>query len=137
MAGNLSDYAEGKVIDHLFRTASFTKPSGLYIAAFTVAPTDAGGGTEVAGGSYARVSVPPLDANWAAPSAGNGVTSNLVAITFPTPTADWGTIVALGVFDASPGGNLIVWGPLTASKTVHNGDAGPSFAIGSLVVTFA
>jgi hypothetical protein len=135
MADALSDYAEGKIIDHVFRTASFTKPSTIYLALYTVAPSDSGGGTEVTGGSYARVACGPLDADWAAPSAGNGTTSNLVAFTFPTPTANWGTIVAVAIMDALTSGNQLAHGSLTASKTVNNGDAGPSFSIGSLVFT--
>ncbi len=136
MSDALSDYLEGKFIDHLLRTATFSKPSGIYVAAFTVTPSDSGGGTEVTGGSYARVSMgAPADATWAAPSAGNGRTSNLIAITFPTPTADWGTLVALGLYDAPSAGNLLVWGPLTTPKTVHNGDAAPSFAIGAFQFT--
>ena len=137
MADNASDYLEGKIIDHIFRTATFTKPSNIYVALYTAAPTDTGGGTQVTGGSYARVAAGPADANWAAPVSGNGVTSNLTAITFPTPTANWGTVVAFGIFDASTGGNLLVWGMLTASKTINNGDAAPSFAIGSLVATMS
>jgi hypothetical protein len=132
-----SDYLEGQLINHVFRTASFTKPTGLYVALFTVTPSDSGGGTEVTGGSYARVNLAPADANWTAPSSGNGQTSNLAAVTFPTPTADWGTVVAIGIFDAVSGGNLLFWGALTASKTIHNGDAAPSFATGSLVITLS
>lgn len=120
---NASDYLEGQIIAHIFRTASFTKPTHLYVALFTAAPNDAGGGTEVTGGSYARVDVPPLDANWAAPSAGNGVTSNVAAINFGTATASWGTLTHFGIFDASTSGNLLVWGALTSSRTVNNGDA--------------
>lgn len=94
----------------------------LYFALFTAAPSDSGGGTEVSGGSYARVQYDPSDSNWSAPSGGNGQTQNSNAITFPTATADWGTVVAVGVFDASTGGNLLVHGSLTTSKTVQNGD---------------
>jgi len=34
-------------------------------------------------------------------------------------------------------GNLLVWGPISPSKTINNGDPAPSFAIGALDVTFA
>jgi hypothetical protein len=122
---------------HLFRTGSFTKPTVLGVALFTVTPSDSGGGTEVSGGSYARVDRPPLDANWTAASGTDGATDNAAAITFPTPTANWGTIVAFGIFDATSGGNLLVWGPITPNKTVNNGDPAPSFAIGALDVTIA
>jgi hypothetical protein len=114
MAG-LSDYLENIVINHLFRNQAYTPPATIYVGLFTTAPTDAGGGTEVSGGSYARQSV-TLSA------ASGGSTSNSADITFPTATADWGTIVAAGIFDASTAGNLLAWNNLTQSKTVNNGD---------------
>lgn len=134
---NMSDYLEVQLRAHLFRTASFTKPTVLGVGLFTVTPSDAGGGTEVTGGSYGRVNLPPLDANWTAVSATDGNTDNAVAITFPAPTANWGVVVAFGIFDATSAGNLLVWGPITPNKTVNNGDPAPSFAIGALDVTFA
>jgi hypothetical protein len=134
---NASDYLEVELRKHLFRTGSFTKPTVLGVALFTVTPSDSGGGTEVTGGSYARVDVPPLDANWSGASSTNGLTDNVSAITFPTPTANWGTVVAFGIFDATSGGNLLVWGPITPNKTINNGDPAPAFAAGALDVTFA
>lgn len=133
----MTDYLEGELIKHIFRTGSFTKPTALYIALFTAAPNDAGGGTEVTGGSYARAQLNPADANWAAPAAGNGVTSNAAAITFPAPTANWGSVTHFAIMDASTAGNMLFHGALTASKTVNNGDPAPEFAIGDLTVTFA
>src|SRR5688572_26617117 len=134
---NASDYLEVELRKHLFRTGSFTKPTVLGVALFTVTPSDSGGGTEVTGGSYARVDVPPLDANWSGASATNGLTDNVAAITFPVPTANWGVVVAFGIFDATSGGNLLVWGPITPNKTINNGDPAPAFAIGALDVTIA
>lgn len=133
----MSDYLEVELRKHLFRTGSFTKPAALWIALFTVAPTDAGGGTEVTGGAYARVQRDPLDANWTAASATDGITTNAAAITFPAPTANWGIVVAFGIFDASVAGNLICPGAVTPNKTVNLGDPAPSFAAGDIVVTFA
>lgn len=134
---NMSDYLEQQLRAHLFRTASFTKPTVLAVALFTAAPSDSGGGTEVSGGSYARVNVPPLDANWTAASSTDGNTDNAADITFPAPTANWGSITHFGIFDATSGGNLLVWGALTTPKTVNNGDPAPKFLAGSLDVTFA
>ena len=131
----LSDYLEGKVIDHIFRTGTFSKPANLYFALFTSAPSDAGGGTEVTGGSYARVAVTPLDASFAA--YGSNGTTNSVAITFPAPSASWGTITHWAVFDASSAGNLLLWGALTNSKVVGATDPAPSWPIGAFVITVA
>jgi len=133
----MSDYLESQIIDHLFRTGTFGKPAGIFLALFTAAPSDSGGGTEVSGGSYARVAVTQLDANWNAPTAGNGLTDNVNDITFPAPTANWGTVTHFAVFDASTAGNLLIHGALTTSKTVNNGDPAPKFSAGDLDITFA
>lgn len=109
----------------------------IYVALYTAAPTDSSAGTEVSGGSYARVAVQPLDANWSAPDTTGGLTDNVAAITFPTPTANWGTIVAFSLMDRLTGGNLMIHGLITPNKTVNNGDPAPSFAIGALDVTWA
>lgn len=132
-----TDYLEAKIIDHIFRTGSLSKPAGLYFALFTAAPSDAGGGTEVAGGGYARVAVTPLDANFAAPSIVGGatVTSNSGAVTYPAPNASWGTVTHWAVFDAASAGNMLFWGALTASKTIGNGDPAPSWQPGAFAMT--
>jgi len=142
----MSDYLENKLVDHIFRAQSFSAPATLYVALFTAAPSDSGGGTEVSGGSYARVSVTSSLANWAgtqsagsttASSGTGGATSNNGAITFPSPTANWGTVTHFGIFDAASSGNLLFHGSLTASKTINNGDAAPSFQAAQLAITFA
>lgn len=138
-----SNFLENMIVDWIFRTRTPAKPTALYVALFTVTPSDSGGGTEVTGGSYARVNLAPLDTNWLATQGGTsgnssgtgGATSNAVAITFPAPTADWGTIVAYGIFDASTSGNLLIWDAITASRLVLNGDPAPSFPIAALAVT--
>lgn len=142
----MTDYLENKFIDWFFRGQAFTPPATLYIALFTAAPSDAGGGTEVTGGSYARVAVTASLANFAgtqsagstaASSGTGGVTSNNNAITFPAPIANWGTATHWGIFDAASGGNLLIWAALTTPKTINNGDAAPSFAAAALTATAA
>lgn len=142
----MSDYLENKLVDHIFRAQSFSAPATLYVALFTAAPSDSGGGTEVSGGSYARASVTSSLANWAgtqsagsttASSGTGGQTSNNGAITFPSPTGNWGTVTHFGIFDAASSGNLLFHGALTASKTINSGDAAPSFQAAQLAVTFA
>lgn len=134
---NASDFLEVEIRKHLLRTGSWTKPTALWIALYTVTPSDSGGGTEVTGGSYVRVNVPPLDANWTAASATDGASDNAVAITFAVPSANWGTVVAFAAHSASTAGDMYFWGPISPSKTINNGDPAPSFAIGALDVTIA
>jgi hypothetical protein len=116
----------------------------FHFALLTAAPSDSGGGTEVSGGSYARVSYACTAANWAgtqsagsttASSGTGGVTSNNNAITFPSPTANWGTVTHVGVYDNATTGNLLWWVALSQSKTVNNGDAAPSFGAAAFTIT--
>lgn len=131
MAGK-SDYLENAVLDHLLGKTTYTAPATLYIALFTAAPTDAGGGTEVTGGSYARAAVTNNTTNF--PNASEGAKSNSVAVAFAQATASWGTVTHLGIFDALTSGNLLYWAALTTPKTIQNGDA-VSFAAGQLQFT--
>jgi hypothetical protein len=109
----------------------------IWVALFTASPTDADSGTEVTGGAYARVQLDPSDANWTGASATNGLTDNASTITFPVPTANWGSVTHFGIYDRATAGKLIVWGALTTAKTVNNGDPAPSFATSALAITFA
>jgi hypothetical protein len=142
---NATDYLENQLVDHIFRTNTFSKPTALYVALFTAAPDDTGGGTEVSGGGYARVQVGPSDTDWNATQGGtsgassgtSGLTDNANDIVFPDPTADWGTIVAFAIFDAATGGNMLIWGNLATNQTVNNGNPAPKFAAGDLDITIA
>ncbi len=139
-AGALSDYLENKVIDYVLRGQAFTAPTNVYFALATSTGSDVACGTEVTGGSYARVTVASSMANWAgtqsagsttASSGTGGTTSNNGTVTFPAPTANWGVVTEYCVFDASTAGNLLWRAALTTSKTINNGDAAPSFAAGA------
>lgn len=127
-----TDYLEGQIRAHIFRTASFTKPTVLAVGLFTAAPGETGGGTEVTGGSYARAQLNPLDANWTAASSTDGLTDNAAQLNFPTPSANWGVVTHQAIFDATSAGNMLIYGALAASKTINNGDPAPFFAAGAL-----
>ena len=86
----------------------------MYLALYTADPSDTGGGTEVSGGGYARQTVTFT-------TSGN-TTSNTSAVEYPTATANYGTVVAVGVFDASTSGNLLAYAGLTSDKTIETGD---------------
>ena len=91
-----------------------------YLAFFTASPSETGGGKEVSGGSYARKSV-----SFTVPAtATDGTTSmkNSATIEFPTASADWGTVVGWGIFDAATGGNLYWYGSLTVTKSLTAND---------------
>ena len=132
MTGSKSDYLENELLDHVLGGGDYSRPATVYVALYTAAPTDAGGGTEVSGGSYARVAVTNNATNW--PAASGGAKSNGTEITFPTATADWGEVVAFAILDAAAAGNFLYWGDLTTPKTINDGDTA-KFAVGDLDVT--
>lgn len=146
-AGAMSDFWENKLVDLFLRTQAYSVPATKYVTLYTSACSDSAGGTEVSGGSFARVPVSDGLTSWSGTqSAGSttastgtsGTSSNNSAITFPAPTANWGSITHLGILDASPlgSGNLLICAALSQAKTVNNGDAAPSFAAGSLSIQF-
>lgn len=125
----MSNYLENALINATLRNTSYTSPATVYVALFTSDPTDAGSGTEVSGGSYARQS-----ASFAAPS--NGASATNADITFPTATGTWGTVGWIGIYDNVSGGNLLYHTALDSSKTIETGDI-LKIASGNLTVTLA
>jgi hypothetical protein len=115
MAG-FTDYLEDALLKHVFTNTAYTSPTTVYAALFTVAPSDTGGGTEVSGGAYARQSMA------FSVSGTDTLATNSAAVEYPTATADYGTVVAVGIFDAATSGNLLAYADLTTSKTVSSGD---------------
>lgn len=110
-----SDYLENKIIDHVLRNVALTSPASVWCALYTVDPSDAGGGTELSGNGYVRKEI-----TFGAGSDGH--TDNTIEIAFPQATASWGTVVAIGVFDAETVGNLLYWGGLDVDKAVGIND---------------
>lgn len=125
----MSNYLENALINATLRATTFTSPAAVYVSLHTADPTDAGSGTEVSGGSYARKS-----ATFASPS--NGASATSADVTFDQATGSWGTITHIGIWDALTTGNLLYHTPLTTSKTIDTGDIF-KIASGSLTVTLA
>ncbi len=109
-----SNYLENKILLHVLSNTAYTSPAAVYLGLHTADPTDAGTGTEVSGGSYARQS-------FASTISGNAA-SNTSAIEFPTATGSWGTVGWVSVWDSLTTGNMLFHGALTASKTIASGD---------------
>jgi hypothetical protein len=126
----ISNYLENALLNATLRNTTFTSPATVYAGLFTTDPTDAGTGSEVSGGSYARKAI-----TFAAPS--NGVTTNsAAACEFDQATGSWGTITHFAIFDALTTGNMLYYGALTTSKTISSGDVF-KFATSSVTVTLA
>jgi hypothetical protein len=135
-----SNYLENKVLDHVLRTASYTQPSGLWLALFNntsgSAATNLEAGTltdetSTSGTAYVRKAV-----TFAASSSGTAATS--ATVTFDAATANWGTISHVAIMDGATAGagNVLFWGAVTTPKTIETGD---TFQVtsGNLTVSLA
>lgn len=112
--GDLSNFFKGKICDWLKGVDMPAAPADVYLALYTAAPNDAGGGTEVTGGSYTRQTVGFEDVS-------TGVIGNAAPIDFPAATADWGTITHFAIFDAIAG-NMLAWDALVTPREILDGD---------------
>ncbi len=136
--GSKSIYLEKLVLDGIFGGATITLAPTLYIALFTTSPTEGNdAGVEVTGGSYARVAVtnnatnfPAATQTGVAPASKNNATQ----YTFPTASANWGTVTSFGIYDALTGGNLLYWGAVNPVTTVLNTNIFIVYA-GNMVIT--
>ncbi len=134
---------ETAFLNHLFQNADIANigdaaglrgssaAGNLHIALFTTAPTDSTAGTEANYTGYARVAVVRSGSGWTI--AGNQA-SNAAAVTFGACTAGSNTITSFGIMTAATGGDLLLYGTLTANLAVSTGIT-PQFAIGALTVT--
>lgn len=123
---DMTDYLKNALRDAVLRNTAYTSPTTVYAALFTTATTDAGGGTEVTGGSYARQAI-----TWTTGSA--GACDNTAAVSFTGMPA--ATVTHFAIFDALTSGNMLLHDALTSSKTVASGETA-QFAAGALDVAF-
>lgn len=131
----LNNYLINAVLNEAFGSVAFAAPANLFVGLSTTTIAAAGTGiTEPSGGSYARVSVTNNTTNW--PTVSNQTKRNGTAITFPTATANWGTITWFFISDASTGGNILASGALTTSKAVDTGDTA-SFAVNDISIVIS
>jgi len=114
MAGSLTNYGEGKVLAHLFGGTTYAPVATWYVGLFSVAPTDSTAGTELTGGGYARAAVSNNTTNF--PAANPAV--NGADVTLFTSSGSH-TAVAMGLFDAVTGGNLIAYSTITSTPIAN------------------
>jgi hypothetical protein len=127
----MSNYLENALLNATLNGTTYTAPATVYVSLWTSDPTDAGSGTEVSGGSYARTAV-----SFATASGTSGNVLNDADVTFPTATASWGTVGWIGINDALTTGNLLYHTALDTSKTIDSGDIF-KISTGNLSVTLA
>ena len=144
MAGAMTNYLENKMIDFVLRGQALNFPPNLYVGLYTTPTNESGGGAEVVGSGYARVTISRSLLTWAGtqgvgttnPSDGtSGTTSNNSVITFSDPLEDWGTVVDLAIMDSATGGNMLYYAHLAIPKTIHAGDSAPSFQPADITIS--
>lgn len=124
-----TDQTEIDILNYLYRDIVPPVVGAVYLALFTADPGEAGSYVnEVSGGSYARQL-----ATFSAPAS--GVVSNNTVITFPTATANWGTVTHFAIVNTASGtgGLMLSKFPLAVARVVNNGDQF-QIAIGDLVL---
>jgi hypothetical protein len=127
--GSFTDYTEKAVMNAICGNAAAAFSSiSMWMGLFTAAPSDASGGTECTGGSYARKS----SGAWTSMTA---LVANVATITYATASNSWGGVIThFALIDDSATGNMIAWGTLTASRSIATNDVA-AFAIGSLTIS--
>jgi hypothetical protein len=128
----ISNYLATAMLNNTYRGVNFTPPVTVYLALFTTATTDAGGGTECAGTDYARQS-----AAFSAPTGDPLAVANSAQIDFPDDSdGTYGTLTHFATFDAATAGNMLDHGALTTQKTPNAGDP-VYFAAGEISISRA
>ncbi len=133
----MSNYTEKKLGEHLLRGQSSTSPGEVFMGLFLSNPGEDGSGTEASYSGYARRTM------GATPSAAfsaigvDGKTANQNSITWPANGSGSNVVVThWALFDAAIGGNLLLYGPLDASKTLEPTDV-LSLPASNLEIEFA
>lgn len=106
---------EAAVLSCYLRGTSITAPSAVYVALYTVAPTDTTAGTEVSDAGYARLAV-----TFGAPSGSPSVCANSAQLDFGIAVGSY-TVVAIAVCDALTSGNQLYTQAVT-NKAIAAGD---------------
>lgn len=134
---------ETSFLNHIFNNAAIANigdapglpaaatAGSLYIALFTVNPTETGGGTEATFGAYARQAVARSAGGWTV--SGNQA-SNTAAITFPEATSGSETITGFAIMTAVSGGDMLFFAPVGTSRAVSTGVT-LEFAAGAITIT--
>lgn len=127
MAGKTTAH-EASVLNVL-RGTTLTAPANTYVALFTAAPSDAGGGTELSTGAYARQLC-----GFAAPAGTPRSVVNAADILYPVVTVAYGPVSHFAIMDALTVGNMLYWAAVTTPKSYAIGDQAV-FRAGQLSVT--
>ena len=123
---NASNYLEQQVFNHIFREATFSKPTNIAIGLTINDPSTAEGDTimEVGNGNgYARIPGASGNNKWFG-HGNDGPGANVVELSFSAATGDWGMVSGVIITDSPTysGGNVLFQGALTSARDVKSGD---------------
>jgi hypothetical protein len=135
MPGFLTDLVNNRVLDCFFGGVAIVPPSTLYVGLSLTRAYKGGYVAEPAGGSYARVAVPNDLTRFQEASFGSK--ANAEAITFPAPSAAWGSILSVFIADAAEGGNVLAMADLPSPRTIDASDPAPTIAVDALLLRHA
>lgn len=137
------DGFENNIMKHIFQNASIPsigdasglQPSAaagsLYVALYTVTPSDSASGNECDYAGYARVGVARNASGF---TVSGNVVSNASAIAFPQCVSGTSDVAVAFTINSASGVNVddaILWGALSSNLTISAGTT-PEFAIGDL-----
>jgi hypothetical protein len=132
----LSNYLRAAIGNLVQRGVAYTSPGEIFLALYTSNPTSANSGTETTYTNYVRVSCGATPSAAFSAVDGTGLTQNQNTITFPAVGgASPVTLTHWALFDTISVGNMLLFGPLLASKTLDPTDV-PSFPATALKVTY-
>lgn len=109
-------YFLNTIMGNVFGTQTTPElPDTYYVGLSSTTPaTDGTGVSEPSlGGGYSRVKVEVFG------EPEDGIISNTDAIAFAESTSDWGTMTHFVVYDASTGGNLLMFDELSTHRTIE------------------
>lgn len=109
---HLSNYLENEILDHILGTGSFTMPS-VFGSLHSGAPGETGA-NELTGGSYARQAI-------AFGAAASGTASNSAQEEWDLTGVTSGTVLFVGLWDASTSGNYLWTAPLGGTPYTFTG----------------
>lgn len=133
--GSLSDYAENKLINHIFNRSSYTPAATVYIGLAVSDPADTQPADEPSGNNYARVAI-------AFNAAASRKVENTSLLTFNQASGPWGTVgywfLCDHISNVTWGSNvnMLASGAFTTPKAVVSGNT-PSIAVQEVDVEFS
>jgi len=118
LSGRAGTWLQTAILNHFFRNTPVTAASQVFLALYRTDPTATDIGVETTYPEYNRQLV-----TFAAPVdfAGASVVRNTVAIRFPIPSVNLGSVAFFGIRSALTGGNLLAFAPWSIARDISFG----------------